>query len=69
MGLLVESIRVDLKNSVLAFCRGNPGIKPDRCRHHEPVVIVRVLTDKIDAAGGAENPHVRAEHFPEARRQ
>jgi hypothetical protein len=64
--LLVEAVGVRFQNPIFARCNSNPGVKPNGRRHHETVVVVRVLADKIDAAGRTKNPHVRTEHFPKS---
>ena len=53
-----------LSVSVLALSSRDPRIKANRCRHHEPVVIVRVLADQIDSARCAKNVRLGSELFP-----
>src|SRR5262249_22991124 len=38
----------------------DPGVKADRRRHHETVVIVRMFADQVDTAGSTEDRRTRA---------
>ena len=51
-----EFFRAHMKRAICAWAYRNPGIEANRRRHHEPVVVVGVFTDQIDASGRTEDP-------------
>src|ERR1700733_14540186 len=49
-------VRINRQFAIAAWPNRNPAIKFDRGRHREPIVVVGVLADQIDAAGRAKHP-------------
>ena len=43
-----------LRGPVITLCRSHPGIKPDRNRQHETVIVVSVFFTEIDSSGRAQ---------------
>ena len=58
---LVRMFGVNLDDAIGTFSGGDPGVKADRHRHGEAVVVIGVLADQINATGCPKNLRARAE--------